>query len=176
MPRTITHDLALRGARRPLEEFLDQTASLGEKRGPVLVQLPPSQAFEAGVARRFFDLLRSRHHGPVVFEPRHPTWLSAEADVLLVRHEIARVAADPPPMAGAEVPGGWPGFVYYRLHGSPRKYWSRYDRRSLAVWVDALRSVPPSVEAWCVFDNTASGAAIENAAELQALVAPRTRR
>jgi uncharacterized protein YecE (DUF72 family) len=168
IPRTITHDRELRAARPALERFLDESAGLGTKRGPVLVQLPPSLAFDRRVVARFLDLLRSRFDGRVVCEPRHPTWFSAAAEALLVRNEVARVAADPPPAPGADLPGAWAGLVYYRLHGAPRKYWSRYDADSVARLAEALRVVPSSVEVWCIFDNTASGAALENARELAA--------
>jgi uncharacterized protein YecE (DUF72 family) len=174
VPRTITHDQKLRRARLPLERFLEETSGLGKRRGPLLVQLPPSLAFEPRVARTFFELLRSRHGGSIVCEPRHETWFTPAADLLLVRHRIARVSADPPPAPGADVPGGWKGLVYYRLHGSPRKYWSRYDDAFIARLAEALRAVPVSVDAWCVFDNTASGAALENAWELQSLLAKPT--
>ncbi len=175
VPRTITHDRKLRRARKPLEEFLGQSSGLGAKRGPLLVQLPPSFAFEPRVAASFFTLLRSLYCGAIVFEPRHATWFSAKADTLLVRHEVARVGAHPAPVAGAEVPGGWQGLVYYRLHGAPRKYWSPYERGELAAIADALRTVPARVEAWCIFDNTASGAALANALELLAMMPPRDR-
>ena len=170
MPRAITHDQKLRRARVPLERFLAETAGLENKRGPVLVQLPPSLAFDARVAVRFFDLLRSRFEGFVVCEPRHQTWFAADADALLVRYEIARVAADPAPAVGAHLPGGWNGIVYFRLHGAPRMYWSRYDGVRMTALAERLRLVPPSVDAWCIFDNTASGAALENAWELQMLL------
>ena len=170
MPRTITHDQKLRRPRLPLERFLEETAGLGHKRGPFLVQLPPSLVFDVRVSARFFDLVRSRYDGFVVCEPRHPSWFSAQADALLVRYRVARVAADPAPAAGAEVPGGWKGIVYFRLHGAPRMYWSRYDGGHIAALADALRMVPPTVDAWCVFDNTASGAALENAWDLQTLL------
>lgn len=175
VPRTITHDQELRRARAPLERFLEESAGLGAKRGPLLVQLPPSLAFEPRVAARFFALLRERHGGPVVCEPRHETWLSAAADALLVRFEVARVAADPPTARGAERPGGWPGLVYFRLHGSPRKYWSRYSADYLKSLAASLHAASPA-DAWCVFDNTASGAALENAWELHALVTAARRR
>ena len=171
LPRTITHDQQLRQARAPLERFLEESGGLGAKRGPLLVQLPPSQPFDARVAGRFFTLLRSLYEGSVVCEPRHPTWFSHPAVTLLTRHEVARVAADPPPVAGAETPGGWPGLVYYRLHGSPRTYWSRYGPDALARLSAALQAVGPDVDAWCIFDNTASGAALENAWELRAFTA-----
>ena len=170
IPRTITHDLKLRRARNPIERFLAESAGLGRKRGPLLVQLPPSLAFESRAAARFFDLLRERFDGPIVCEPRHETWFSAAADALLVRFTTARVAADPPPAAGADRPGGWPGIVYFRLHGSPRKYWSRYPAEYVETLGRTLASVPRDVPAWCVFDNTASGAAIDNALELHALL------
>jgi uncharacterized protein YecE (DUF72 family) len=81
------------------------------------------------------------------------------------------VAADPPPSLGADLPGGWEGLVYYRLHGSPDKYWSRYDSAFIDATSAAVRKLPRSTEVWCIFDNTAAGAAIENACELQACLA-----
>jgi uncharacterized protein YecE (DUF72 family) len=167
LPRTITHDQKLLRTRQPLEQFLAESAGLGRKRGPLLVQLPPSLAFNASTAGRFFGLLRDRWDGPVACEPRHDSWFAAAAGTLLVRHRVARVAADPPPARGAELPAGWQGLIYFRLHGSPRKYWSRYPAEYLETIAAALRAAPASTERWCVFDNTASGAALENALELR---------
>ena len=103
------------------------------------------------------------YQGPVVAEPRHATWFSPEVAALLDDYGISRVAADPPPVPAAAVPGGSPRVAYFRLHGSPRKYWSRYDENFIATLAVTLRSMPAAAEVWCVFDNTASGAAIENA-------------
>lgn len=167
LPRVITHDQKLRRARAPLVQFLAESAGLGDKRGPLLVQLPPSLAFDARVAGRMFDLLRAEHAGPVVCEPRHASWFSDRADALLVRYAIARVAADPPPVPGADVPGGWRGLAYFRLHGSPRKYWSKYEPPFLDALATSILSLPVDCDAWCVFDNTASGAALDDAWELR---------
>jgi uncharacterized protein YecE (DUF72 family) len=136
----------------------------------VLVQLPPSLEFQSRAATAFFTLLRQRYHGAVVCEPRHESWFSPSAEALLIRHEVARVAADPERVPGADRPGGWKGVIYYRLHGSPRTYWSKYEAIYIERLAAALQSVPRSVDAWCVFDNTASGAALENARELQSLL------
>ena len=111
LPRTITHDQQLRRARVSLERFLNETGGLGRKRGPLLVQLPPSLSFESRVAGRFFEFLRDRYEGLVVCEPRHETWFSGRAEALLVRFKVGRVAADPAPTTGADAPGGWPGIV-----------------------------------------------------------------
>jgi uncharacterized protein YecE (DUF72 family) len=170
VPREITHDLKLRRSRKAVERFLKETAGLGRKRGPLLVQLPPSLELEPRVVAAFFKLMRDSYRGQIVCEPRHETWFSHAADALLVHHRVARVAADPARVDGAEIPGGWKGLVYYRLHGSPRTYWSKYDETYIASLGTALRALPQSADAWCVFDNTASGAALENARELQMMV------
>lgn len=94
MPRTITHDQKLRRPRLPLLRFLEESSGLAEKRGPLLVQLPPSLEFDRCVAETFFTLVRSEYDGLIVCEPRHATWFSPEADALLVRLQVSRVAAD----------------------------------------------------------------------------------
>jgi uncharacterized protein YecE (DUF72 family) len=169
LPRLITHDQRLRAARAPLEDFLAAVAGLGSRLGPLVVQLPPSLTFEPRVVRTFFRLLRERHAGDVVCEPRHASWFEPAADMLLRRYRIGRVAADPAVVPAAAQPGGWPGVVYYRLHGSPRKYWSDYEPARLTQWAQALRKLPRGTVAWCVFDNTASGAATGNALRTQQL-------
>lgn len=172
LPRAITHEGQLRRARGLLERFLDESAGLGSRRGPLLVQLPPSFAYDRGVVCRFFELLRDRFEGGVVCEPRHATWFTPKAEATLVEWRVARVAADPSCAEGAGVPGGWRGLIYYRLHGSPRTYWSRYAPHCIHHLGEALGTTPARIPAWCIFDNTASGAAIENALELLHVLSP----
>ena len=168
IPKTITHERGLTRAREPLARFLDEIAGLGARLGPLLVQLPPSHAFDARRVGRFFELLRGRHAGGVVCEPRHASWTTAAAQALMVKFRVARVAADPPRAAGLEAPGGWPGVIYFRWHGSPRPYFSPYGTerlQPLAVQLSACAS-----DAWCVFDNTGSGSAAGNALDLRGLI------
>ena len=160
LPKEITHVRKLRNSRVPLERFLEESAGLGVKRGPLLVQLPPSFEFDARVVGRFFDLLRSLYEGPVACEPRHPSWFERGVK-LLTRYEVAQVAADPPCVPAAGQPGGWAGLAYYRLHGSPRTYWSAYSDEALDRLASSLYG--HHGEVWCIFDNTAAGAAFENA-------------
>jgi uncharacterized protein YecE (DUF72 family) len=165
VPRTVTHELKLRRARVELERFLAETAGLGAKRGPLLVQLPPSHAFDRRVVDRFFDCFRAMYGGTVVCEPRHASWFTAPADRLLESHRIGRVAADPQVVPGAGAPGGWKDVQYFRLHGSPRMYWSRYNPDDIRRLAATLRTTA-AVHTWCIFDNTAMGSALENACEL----------
>jgi uncharacterized protein YecE (DUF72 family) len=173
LPSAITHDLRLRQPRRidPLiDRFLAETAGLGRRRGPLLVQLPPSLEFDARISARFWNSLRARVNGPIVCEPRHSSWFTPRAEAVLVEHDICRVAADPVRAPGAGSPGGWPGLVYYRLHGSPRTYWSAYTDEYLRELRNAVVKVPRAVDVWVIFDNTASGAALENAWALQTML------
>jgi uncharacterized protein YecE (DUF72 family) len=173
LPQAITHDTRLRAARKPLAEFLEAVSALGQRLGPLVVQLPPSLVFEARVARTFFELLRNQHKGFVVCEPRHPSWFDPKANDLLTRLRVARVAADPAISPAAAIPGGWPGILYFRLHGSPRKYWSVYEKQQVAEWTALLKSGPTRTPRWCVFDNTASGGAAGNALQMRGLLRER---
>jgi uncharacterized protein YecE (DUF72 family) len=168
IPKTMTHERRLHDCDALLDRFLAEVAGLGEKLGVLLVQLPPKAALDKRVAGGFFRALRKRTATPVVLEPRHASWFSRGADAWLAALEIARAAADPTPSAlaalGAGEAGGWRGLVYYRWHGSPRRYYSDYDAAALASLHRRLeQSRSAGVPTWCIFDNTASGAAFGNA-------------
>jgi len=172
-PRFITHYHRL-GPAAGLELFLEGVAHLGPKLGPLLFQLPPGLSFQPGIAAAFLGRLRARFEGLAALEPRHPSWFGAEADHLLRESRVARVAADPAVCKAAALPGGWEGLVYYRLHGSPRMYWSVYAPEALERQAEALRS-RPAAPSWCVFDNTGAGEATANALRLKVLLADGTR-
>jgi uncharacterized protein YecE (DUF72 family) len=165
LPRAITHEHALEDVVEPLEVFLGQVAGLGRKLGPLLVQLPPRLEADVEVVSRFFETLRARFTGDVACEPRHPSWCAPAVDRALVEHRIARVAADPP-AGGCAAPGGWDGLRYLRLHGSPDVYWSTYEEARLEAIEASIRALARTAPVWCVFDNTAAGAASLNALDL----------
>lgn len=165
MPRAITHERRLTDTEPLLDAFLAEVAALGPTLGCLLVQLPPSLAFVPAVADRFLAALRERYAGPIAIEPRHASWFAPDAEQVLVARQVGRVAADPARVPAAAEPGGWPGTVYYRLHGSPRTYYSAYEPAYLEALAVRLRA-PSVTTAWCIFDNTALGAATANALAL----------
>lgn len=172
LPKTITHEKRLQGCAPLLHDFLAQAHGLGDRLGCLLVQLPPSLAFEDSTARPFFRDLRAQHPGAVALEPRHASWFTPEVDAVLTEQKIGRVLADPVLHAAGASPGGWPGLVYVRLHGSPRMYYSSYGRETLRALADKLREAADGgANVWCIFDNTAAGAAVDNALELSGLLA-----
>jgi uncharacterized protein YecE (DUF72 family) len=174
LPKTITHERRLAGCEDLLETFLAECAHLGDKLACLLVQLPPSLAFDAATAAPFLALLRARFAGALALEPRHATWFEPGADALLRELRIARVLADPVRHPPGARPGGWPGRVYLRLHGSPRMYYSAYAPEVLAALAARIRlAEAEGAEVWCIFDNTASGAAAADALTLLRLLKER---
>jgi uncharacterized protein YecE (DUF72 family) len=109
----------------------------------------------------------------VVLEPRHPSWFENAAEDLLKERLISRVAADPACVPEASRAGGCADLKYFRLHGSPRLYYSAYSDQFLSRLALQFRSDLPGQQIWCILDNTASGAAIRNALDLKAKVANR---
>ena len=171
IPKRITHERRLGAVDGPvdalLDAFLAECTALGLRLGPLLVQLPPSLALDLPVAAAFFDALRGRFGGAVVCEPRHASWFTPEGERLLVDHAVARVAADPVCAPGGDAPAGDARLAYFRLHGSPRIYYSPYEPAYLDRLAETLRAhASRGAEVWCIFDNTALGYAYADAFEL----------
>lgn len=171
LPRAISHERRLRDAMQPLEQFLGGVMALGDRLGPLLLQLPPSLAFEPTCVTAFLRGLRARTRRDVACEPRHPSWFTADVDALLSEHGIARVAADPARVPTAARPGGDRTWSYWRWHGQPQIYRSAYSEQALADLAQQLqREAAAQGPAWFVLDNTALGHATGNALRLQALL------
>lgn len=156
IPKEITHQRAMKDIRQPFEVFLQDISALGGKRGPLLCQLPPSLRFDPESFETAFDTMRTLDRGPIVIEARHRSWACEHAMALLRRYSIDRVLADPAlvwPTSDFRQPPR-----YVRLHGKPNVYYSSYSDAEIGAFSKLL-----GPDSWCVFDNTASGAAIENA-------------
>lgn len=172
VPKTITHESRLSGVEPLIDGFLAEVAGLEGKLGPLLVQLPPSLTFQVEIAECFLRHMRDRVAGPVACEPRHATWFEPDAEALLVAFRIGRVAADPALVPQAGRPGGWQGLTYCRLHGAPRIYHSTYADDVIRDTLTRLSAhARNGSECWCMFDNTASGAATQNALTAMTMLA-----
>jgi len=167
--RSITHYKRLRQPEL-LDDFLSGVMQLGDKLGTLLLQLPPSLVFEPAVVTPFLEHLRERFDGAVVCEPRNASWFTADADALLASYRVARAAVDPPPVDEGATPGGWQELCYVRLHGSPEIYRSSYSPAFLEELAENLTHWSQRATTWCIFNNTAAGAAIANALTLQTML------
>lgn len=169
IPKAITHENRLQNCAGLLETFLAECTELGSQLGCLLIQLPPSLVFDQRVAADFFDTLRALYSGYVVIEPRHESW--AQAQALLVDQRIAQAAVDPGRTSTDIAPGGWQGMRYWRLHGSPRIYYSPYEAEFLKLLAQKIEAgLSDGIPTWCIFDNTARDAALGNALFMQTLL------
>ena len=173
LPKLMTHERRLRRCRLEAMDFLDQVSGLKEKLEVLLVQLPPSLEFERRCAAAFFRLFSGLGGAQIVCEPRHLSWFAPRADDMLEELRVARAAADPAIVAAAASAGGHREFAYYRLHGSPKMYYSSYPPHFLAAVADCMAARSRAGRStWCIFDNTAARAAWSNASDLQNQLVP----
>ena len=170
VPKKITHESRLLGTDEAIGQFLSEAAGLADKFGAILVQLPPSLPWDFTVARSFFRSIREKTNTPIVCEARHPSWFKVEVDGALEEMGIERVIADPPVVDRS--PDFLPlSMAYLRLHGAPRMYYSEYSAQHLEGLAERLKLLAATdVPAWCIFDNTAAGAALGNALEMRTIL------
>lgn len=72
----------------------------------------------------------------------------------------------------ADAPGGAPRFAYFRWHGAPHLYYSKYSQPQLAAFAATVRN-SKATEIWCIFDNTARHAAWDDALRFMAVLRSR---
>jgi uncharacterized protein YecE (DUF72 family) len=172
IPKAITHTARLDVTPDVIAAFTDEVSVLETKLGCLLAQLPPSLGFDVTIAERFFKNLEATSAVPIACEPRHESWFASGADTLLRELQVARVAADPARVPAAGDSGGSRHLVYFRLHGSPKVYYSSYSNEYIDCLADRLRREAAEAKTvWCVFDNTTLGAATRNALDLSTALA-----
>lgn len=166
--RYITHMKKLRDPEKTVPPLLDRLATLGNKLGPVLFQLPPHWHFNAERLEGFLAVLRPGIR--YAFEFRDHSWLNEQSYDLLSRHAAAFCIYEldgflsPRPVTG--------DFVYVRLHGPDGAYQGSYDEHTLARWADVFSGwARTGKRVYCYFDNDQCGYAVQNALRLQAMLA-----
>lgn len=118
-PREITHDRSLVDCESPARTFVDTMDSLGDRLGPLLVQLPPSFTVDGmGVLEKFLAALPKDHRYAV--EVRHRSWLKSDLADLLREHDVALTLIDYPGMPRLETATA--DFSYVRLLGDRREF------------------------------------------------------
>jgi uncharacterized protein YecE (DUF72 family) len=164
MSRYLTHVKRLREPAEPVARFLDRAGGLGDKLGPVLLQLPPTLKADLGLLdetlTQFPDGIR------VVVEPRHKTWFTDECQELLRKRGAALCWAD---RLGRPVAPLWvtSDFGYLRLHEGRAQPRPRYGRSALKTWGRRLQGVR---EGFVFFNNDPGGAAVTDADAMIALL------
>ncbi|MBE1490263.1 DUF72 domain-containing protein [Plantactinospora soyae] len=164
MSRYLTHIKRLREPDEPVDRFLSRATALGDRLGPVLLQLPPNLPADVPALDR--TLSRFPADVRVTVEPRHPSWWTDQTREVLERHRAALCWAD---RGGRPVTPLWrtADFGYLRLHEGRARPHPRYGRAALRSWLDRIGSTFTGDETTFVFfNNDPGGAAIADAAAL----------
>lgn len=167
LSREFTHFGRLKGSKAAFKKWFANVDGLGSKLGVLLIQTPGKLGFSKAQSARFFANLRSHYDGPVALEARNQEWASKAAESVLRRFQISRVIADPQKIEAGEL---FQHVAYFRLHGSPVIYKSKYTPRVLRDWAARVnRARKNGFEVWCIFDNTGMSHALSNALSVKRL-------
>ncbi|MEV4754960.1 DUF72 domain-containing protein [Micromonospora sp. NPDC049559] len=164
MSRYLTHIKRLREPEEPVARFLGRAEALGDRLGPVLLQLPPN--LRADVAALDATLARFPAGVRVAVEPRHPSWWTAQTRRVLEARGAALCWAD---RRSRPVAPLWrtAGFGYLRLHEGRAEPRPRYGPTALGSWLTRVAAVYDEREpVYVYFNNDPGGAAVVDATAL----------
>jgi uncharacterized protein YecE (DUF72 family) len=163
MSRFLTHIKRLRDPAEPVARFVDRVAGLGDKLGPVLLQLPPTLTASAAALDEVLSLFPRAVR--VAVEPRHESWWVPEVRTVLERRGAALCWAD---RRGRPVTPLWrtTDFGYLRMHEGRATPRPRYGRRALRTWLDRIARSFVDEAVYVYFNNDPGGAAVADAEAL----------
>lgn len=124
LSQRITHQKRLKNVEDEMMLFLDGAAGIGEKLGPILVQLPPYFRKDDAVLKDFVSNYANR--GKLAFEFRHESWFVDSTYDLLAEYGCALATVETE--EGSAIRKGTGSFIYIRL----RK--GEYDNQELEDW------------------------------------------
>ena len=162
-PRLITHYKQFTGTEELLTDFYNSIRQgLKNKLGAVLFQLPPQAIFTEERLQRIINSLDTSFNNVVEF--RHQSWWKKDVIKELTDHNISFCGISYPGLPDKAVINN--SFAYYRFHGIPVLYKSSYTDKELQEIAKVILKHQPQ-NAFIYFNNTASAAALGNAASLK---------
>lgn len=148
LTRQITHFKKLKDVSEPMDWFLSSAASLKEKLGPILVQLPPYFRKDLSVLREFLVQFASRAR--LAFEFRHSSWFEEDVYQLLREHNTALGVVEGEETDAAEAARIATGsFIYMRLRKGD------YSEPELLDWARWIRKQTVPVYCYLKHDERA---------------------
>ncbi len=171
VPKGVTHSKDLQFSFEELELFIETVTMVGEKKGCLLVQLPPKVSRDKEEELTgIMECLRENATGwKIAVEFRHPSWYTAGVYRLLQGYGIGMVEHDRPPAATSKI-NPWLDFVYLRFHGPGERYNGSYDDAILESYAQRIVNlIREGKEVYAYFNNT-MGDAYNNLQTLNRLV------
>ncbi|MEJ8757239.1 DUF72 domain-containing protein [Pontibacter sp. H259] len=167
----ITHKRKFEDVAAPLDKFMTSYSLMGERLGPVLVQIAGSFRFHKPTAEMFYRLLRDKYpQQPFALEARHVSWFTDEAQDLMRDYNITTVIAS----AGKRFPGTeatTSDIAYLRLHGDEKMYSSAYSDEKLERYAYMAKDwLEDGKQVWAFFNNTILGNAVLDARKLRDMI------
>ncbi|MFG2678918.1 DUF72 domain-containing protein [Streptomyces sp. NPDC048392] len=165
--RYLTHIKRLRDPAEPVDRLMTRAAGLGDRLGPVLLQLPPT--LRADTALLDACLACFPPGTRVAVEPRHESWWTPGVREVLVSRGAALCWAD---VRARPVTPLWrtTDWGYVRFHEGRATAWPHYGRRSLATWIDRIATTwPDGHDVYAYFNNDPNAAAVGDAQTFAAL-------
>ena len=138
MSRSITHIKKLKDCEDLVSQFVSRMSMLGEKLGPVLIQLHPGLKPDTERLEGFLRSLPSNHRFAMEF--RDERWFSPSTRSVLERYDVATCLIDSPKLQiKDEVTAP---FSYVRWHGRGSWYNYDYSQEEVEEWADTLKDLP----------------------------------
>ncbi len=165
-PRHITHFKKFRDARHMLSDFY-ATAKGGllEKLGCVLFQFPSQFHYDP---ERLVSIVRMLDTSVCnVLEFRHESWWTPAVYEALEKARVTFCGMSHPDLPDTIISTS--DTVYYRLHGIPHLYYSKYETQKLEQIRQEILNQRGTLRSFLYFNNTADGHAITNAKQLQGI-------
>lgn len=159
--RFLTHIKRLKDPEEQVHRLLTCAAGLGDRLGPVLLQLPPTLHADPGLLNACLVCFPSGTR--VAVEPRHASWWTPGIRRVLESRGAALCWAD---AYARPVTPLWrtTDWGYVRFHGGRAPARPRYGRRSLETWVDRVATAwPDERQVYAYFNNDPAGAAVKDA-------------
>ncbi len=179
LSRFITHVKRLKGIKQPLKQFLSRSKALEHKRGPILVQLPPSFSLDTKRFESFLQTARAcaeeleMEDLRFACEPRHKSWFEESEErsyfIQLMRdYHCAFVFAQSEPYPYPQDEPLTSDIVYVRFHGPEKLFASKYSEEAMKKWADKISGWnQKGMTVYAYFNNDMHGYAVDNAQSLQ---------
>ncbi|MDH6627375.1 uncharacterized protein YecE (DUF72 family) [Streptomyces sp. LBL] len=160
--RYLTHIKRLKDPEEPVHRLMSHAEGLGDRLGPVLLQLPPTLRADAGLLDACLACFPPATR--IAVEPRHDSWWTPAVRTVLETRSAALCWAD---VLSRPATPLWrtTDWGYVRFHQGRARAWPRYGHRSLTTWAERIAATwSEGEDVYAYFNNDPNGAAVKDAA------------